>query len=717
MNFKTTIGLLVLLVVVAIAAAFLLKGSGDADLGPTDVMDKSGSGAIFSEADFPKDDLASISIAITGGRTIEITRDGENWTQTEPVEFGLNSWSVSPLMDDAFELRYHERLKAGKDDAPTLEDAKLAPALAAITYKFGGDNKGVTQTLRLGKKTVAGKAYLQKGSDPRIYVVDANLHRLVLDQKINDWRKRSLEGPKEANVKQVSLSQGIKSIGAIKTNGVWSLMGPHSGRADLDTISGILKAIDSIYVDKFVADSPDDLAPFGLDYPKLKLTVTFSDNKVKTFCIGSAVDLSADAKLYATWDRGTAAGSIIFTISKSEAEKFDKTVNQLRDARITPIDAIGVSKMTIKQPGDKVINLEKGADGWTFTQPLPDFAADDENIGKLVEALTTAKAKDYSPNVEIKIPHEVEVKLTATGRSEPDILKIFALDKETKRRMVIRNNETTGYLVPGSEVGGAFEPVLALRNRLIEDISRDVVNQIEIKRPDGRHFKFSRKLDAKDPKKDPGDWGMQGHEKFESSALQSLMFDLVPIRAESWVTNKDRPLTQLFEITIGAVNGAAAKLTIDAKDNLATMEGLKPVFKVQDTLVKKITTEFEYRQVLDLKAEDIKQLTVARDGRVVTITKGEDGKYAGTKDEKINQSAAGGMFDTLAGLRVESFINQLNLPSRQILQQIDLITKDGKSHKLVFSSRKGQENAVGLDDRWFILDEDSLKKLKEKVLE
>ena len=715
MNFKTTILLVALLLIVGASAYFLLQGAGSAELAPSEVMNLSGSGRLFVEADFPREKLKSVTIEHTDGKTIVIERDGDDWAQTKPVEFPLNSWSATPLMDDTFEMEYSERLRPGSDDAPSLEEANLQKPLAKVTFSFAGETE-LTQTVHLGKQTVAGKAYLKKGTDPRIYVVPNTLHRLVLANNVNEWRKRSLDGPKEANVNQITITQGITSIGAIKTQGSWTLMQPASGRADQQVISEMLKAIDSIYVDKFVADSPEDLAPYSLDYPKLRFTVSFTNSKIKTFCIGSAVDLSKDAKLYATWDSGTDAGSVIFTISKSEAEKFEKTVNDLRDAQITPIDAIAVTDVNIKQPGGNVLNLTKGPDGWEFAAPKPGFTADHENVTKFVEAITTAKAKDYRPNVEVKIPHEVEVKIAATGRSDPDLLKIFASDKASKRRMVLRNNETTGYMVPGSEIDGAFKPALALRNRLVEDIDRSKINQIIIKRDDGRTLEFTRQVDASDANKDPGQWQLKGADKFETGALQSLLFDLAPIKAEAWIISNDRPVAQLYNVTIGTATGESHELTIDTKDNIATMKDLKPSFQVAETLVKKITTEYEYRTVLDFKTEQIKQITVRRDGKVVTITK-QDDKYVGSDGQKVDQSAAGGLFDTLAGLRIEQYKKVSPISSRQTLLQIELLTTDSKKHTLTFSNMKDMQSIAILDSRGIELDEETAEKLKKQMLD
>ncbi len=717
MNYRTTIGLLVLLVVAGASAYFLLRGQTATDLAPTDVLERGEGGPIFVAADFPKGDLESITIE-KAGQTIAIHREGENWRQTSPIEFPLNSWSASPLLDDALELKYTERMrpKGEKDagDGLTLEGAGLNPPAAVITYQFAGPAK-LQQVIKLGRKSISGKAYLQRGNDPRIYVVNDTLHRIVLDQQVNEWRKRSLEGPKEGNLKRLELRKGISGVTLVKSDGQWTLDAPNAGRADVETVRELMKAIDSIYVDKFVAESPKSLAPYGLDYPKLRMTVTFADDKTRVFSIGGTTDLSSDAKHYATWDSGAADSAVVFTISKTEADKFDKTVDQLRDARITPVDKVAVTAMTITQ-GRSAIKLEKGADGWQFARDSQPFAGDPDSIDKLVAAVTSAKAKSYVPNVEVKIPHELEVTLTATGRAEPEVLRIFAADKQSKRRMVLRNNETTGYLVPGDELAGLFEPALALRDRRILDLPRNSINLVQLKLPDGRTLRFTRTVNADDPKQEPGAWQLAGATKFETSALQSLLFELAPVKADAWITSAERPLSQLHEITLGAVDGKTSVLTVDAKDRLAALAGLDPVFRVSEALTKKLTVEFEDRTVLDAELEQLKQVTVTKAGEVIKLSRNADQQYVAQPAVTLDQAAVGALFDELAGLRVERYRPDVRLAGAEVTLKIDVARADGKQHTLLLSNKDGANLLLMLDGKGYEVSEDTSKKLRAQLL-
>ena len=87
------------------------------------------------------------------------------------------------------------------------------------------------------------------------------------------------------------------------------------------------------------------------------------------------------------------------------------------------------------------------------------------------------------------------------------------------------------------------------------------------------------------------------------------------------------------------------------------------MFEIDHRVMGLVTAEFRDRTVLPVAAEDFKQVTVTRDGKTLTIHKDDDGSYVSPPMiRKINQAAAGALFDTLVGnLRVERYLEDRSI--------------------------------------------------------
>ena len=227
MNFKTTLTLLVLLL--AVGSYFYFVESKQQTTTERE-QDKAKLSAekgtpLFAADDIKADDVTSFTITRASG-AIEITKDGSDWLQSKPVRFPLNSYNASSIVSDALALRYSETLKPGDKDVPKLEDIGLG-SKDVLSLTLAGKK---SHTIRIGKKTIGGFGYVMIDSDPAIYIVGDALHRLLLENKLNDWRKKSLNAPTDGQARRVTLVHGANNIEVVNTESNWAFGAPNSGR-------------------------------------------------------------------------------------------------------------------------------------------------------------------------------------------------------------------------------------------------------------------------------------------------------------------------------------------------------------------------------------------------------------------------------------------------------------------------------------------------------
>ena len=771
MNFRTTILLLVLLIIVAGSLYFIENKRGDA---PTPVADTTATdrdGEPLHEPDaFPADAVAAITIEHKG-TTIEIVREGDDWQQTAPTAFPLTSWSTEQIGKDAAGLHHVERFTPGRDDAPALADIGLEPPVATVTFRFKPGENGSTpaaRTIRLGDRlAIGGRGYAMVGGSEGVYVINDALHKQILGKKPEELRKKSFDAPEEGKSDRVLYTRDGRTLALLKADGNWAFGGSDGGRVDKEKVKTLLTNVGSMYISEFIADEPVNLADYGLDEPQITVAIRAAPQAksedadgggegeqeqeeeeqddapgVEVLRIGGPVDFKNE-HFFATRSLADEPSHVIFTVAKYFVEKFTESVDDFRDARITPLPSGDMREVVIERNGATAVRLVRSEGSWRFGDPDPGYAADSGSADRLVGDIVNARADAYQAGVEPAEDPMAQVTLAAIGRPEPDVLRLYAAEQSAKL-LVVRNRETTGYVIDRDDLKRAFEPTIALRERRVLELPRERLNHVVVSRADGESFAFARDVppaadaaadegapaaDAGEgaaapdagageaaPSPEPGPWSLADHDRFEADALQAMIGALLPLRAEHWY-EPPAPLEQPTEVTLSTAEGAQATIRFDVESAKATVvppgaEVAVEGFELSTGTIEKVDVEFRYRTILELDADAIASVRVVRGEEAVVVERDEDGDYTGPEGIELDDSAAGGLFDTLAGLQVKRFLPAQEPPDEAPTVLV-ITPRSGDAVELTLF---GAANVARLgDDRWFSLDADDTGKLTRSM--
>ncbi len=773
MNFKTTMALLVLLLVVG-SYFVLVESRSDTTYDREQRVaaggDQKGT-PLFADDDLSADSVAMVSIEKRDG-AVTLAKEGADWWQTEPVRCALNSWDARKLPQMAADLRYVEKFKPGTFEDSDPEKLQLAPkplAMVTLSIEDGDAGKPTPVTLHLGKK-VGGHGFVMIAGDPLVYVVGSDLHDHVLDASVNDWRKTSIDGVKEGQADQVRVVHDGEGFELAKnSDGDWSLVAPRSGRVDRKAVEDLLNDVDGIFVSKFIVDRPEDLSIYGLDTPAHVVEIRKPTPEAPqtrpaddrddepedatadpsrqpthyTLRIGAPVDLKKE-QFFATWDQDSTGGDVVFSITSSTVEKLEKTIDDMRDPRITTIDASDISQLKIDAADQEDRYLVRNEDRWQFEPGSdPGFAADDAETARLVTAITGAKAVGYKPHYESGGAVAAAVTLGATARPDPDVLKIYTdSGGESQRYVIIRNNETTGHLIEADDVSGLFGPRSDLRERIVLGIPRDSVEGVTVRRPDGIVFEFERRLEApggpgpttapatdaqvEGPTTLPsaesqaaGAWQLVGHEDFESSALSNLLDGLMPLRATRWLPGDpaaESASKHVHRVVVKARDDDDVTLLFDVASRRATVAGIDMPFEVSESIAEAVDAEFRHRTALPFSTMDVETISVHRGAATLVVKNDDSGDFVGNGGEKIDQSAAGGLFDTLAGLRVDRYL-PADAPTIDAGVTITVTLKDTQSHVVSVAAGEQKPHRITIGSAAYTISSDIFEKLTAPLIE
>lgn len=256
--------------------------------------------------DIPNFEVSSFSIRLSdsGGalrsnlRRIGLVRDGSKWSFETPIVATADAREVSAFLDMLCSVSARRFVPANTPN--TGLDMSSFPT--AITLQ--GTNR--KQTLLLGNTFDDGKLrYARLEENPTIFVVDASLFA-NLGELQTTLRDKAFLKFDELDLTEIDISAGDTSVRLKKlSSGMWDLSGGESGvtQADFAMVNALISRLKDLRARVFVTDAPgDNVARFGFDSPKLKISLRQSSGLKKTLIIGSSFKDSSATLYYAKLD-------------------------------------------------------------------------------------------------------------------------------------------------------------------------------------------------------------------------------------------------------------------------------------------------------------------------------------------------------------------------------------------------------------------------------
>jgi hypothetical protein len=667
MNIKTTLILVLLLAVVGLT--FYLMQQRDPGVPDPERETRSAGEPVFTgDAAFTAEQVRRITLE-QEGQTIELARRNGDWYQVAPVLVKLNNRAgPQNIAEAAAELSYINRFEPGAGDKPTLEDVRLDPPALTATLTIekpaeeeDGEPTSAEHTIKLSSRPVGGSGYALIDDRPRVYVVLDGLHNAALAQKPKQWRARSLDAPTAAQADRVQLAHGNTDVTLHKLDGDWFIGDEGTQRADQAAVTGLLDAVKAIYVKEFAADAPESLAPFGLDDPQATLHVHRPGLEDKpavqhSLTIGGAADLAETAS-YAMWvtqrgDEPAVGRGVVFSVNNNSLKALRPTTDDLRDPTITPVERFDITGLRIERETGQTIHLLRDGSTYRFADndsgDTPPFEPDRQAANALLDAILNTNAAGYLPGYTPQTPRLATIDLTTrTGDGGESIAVYDGPDDE--HVVTLRSGETVGYRIKRSDLEPVFAPLLSLRDRSVAQVDLSTVRRITVERPDGT-FTFDR---AQDPADDDA-WTLNGEPAYDGPAFETLRNELINLRAERWLAEPvsiDGGIT----LTVQREQQEPLVLRVNPARGEATRTGEERAFVLPDRVLEALEAEFRPRTVLKVDAAAIESVTIAEADDTQQVTRDSTGRYVDGAGEALNQSAAAGLFDTLAGLEAERF--------------------------------------------------------------
>ena len=315
---------------------------------------------------FESDDITRLSVTATGGEHTVIEKTDNRWRLAEPFAGAVDVTEVVALASSLTTLEM-QRVVAEPEDLPDLTTFGLAdPRIeVGVTTTTGTDAR-----LLIGDETpTGGDLYATIADSNRVFLISGYLDG-TFNRTTFDLRDKTILDITGDQVNGLEIAGAHISIRLRKENNRWSILNPIEANADLGVANGLVGQLSTgqmATIEAEFAQSTDELAPFGLDTPRLTVTVGLGGS-TSTLLVG---DVTSAGTVYAR----DAARPLVFTVNESLVAELGQGVDEYRRKNLFAFRPFNATMLEVDR-GDEHWVFEKAearaegeSDTWRRTSP------------------------------------------------------------------------------------------------------------------------------------------------------------------------------------------------------------------------------------------------------------------------------------------------------------------------------------------------------------
>ncbi len=478
MSWKTTLGLVVVAVLLAGFYYWYEVKGGEQRKAAEEAAQR-----IFQ---LKKDAVEAVTIK-RGNEAIKLTKDAtEGWMLTEPVRAKAEQRTVDEVLDGLVEGK---RDKVVAEQASDLADFGLKePSLVVeATVK----DVATPTVLQFGAHTPTMNGYYaREGEQLKVLMVPTSLQS-KFDKTVFNLRDKTVLALDQTQVKRVEVHHDDQLI-AVESEGDkgWKMVAPLEARADKTKVNDLVSALNAAKVKEFSEETSQDLAKYGLNPPRWRLTFFIGDDRAeKSLLLGD----EDTAKNGLNAKRG--AMDAVFLVESKLLEKLPKEASDWRDRTLMAFKRDDVERVEIRD-GDSVVEMacvdncgKIPDDRWQIRQPLV-AKADAVKVRTLLRNLEELKAKSFVTEAATDftpygLDHPaVQIHIGLKDKSAPVTVFLGREDADKGGRYLKLAERPAVYLIDTKDSADLVKTAPELRDlKLLAFKARDV-RKIEVTQPD-----------------------------------------------------------------------------------------------------------------------------------------------------------------------------------------------------------------------------------------
>ncbi|MBI2897329.1 MAG: DUF4340 domain-containing protein [Deltaproteobacteria bacterium] len=621
-------------------------------------------------ARFDRDSVDRISLT-REGKTVDLEKKDGKWRVVRPVRARADDGAVDGLLS-AIEFSSRDRTINAKGARKRSEFGLKAPRVRG-SFR----SRGTVHRFQVGAEDSTGEGiYLAVDDEPAVYVVGKDFYDSVA-KELSDLRDKRVAEVRLSKVKSLAIRGGERDVRLRKSSGGWNLEAPFTGRASRSKVEDVLRAVENLRAERFVADGARDLGSYGLDPAWRTLRLEIEGGSPVTLGIGApcgdegAQESSDSGKRHVTLEGSRsvvcAASGLYASISRDPAELRDKRLVSTRDE--------DVAAVVLEGRGSKV-RIKRHEGGFRLVEPQ-EAPADTDAVKRLLSELRSLEATEFLPAGDLGArgldPAGITVTVERDDGGGKEVVRLGSRDGETA--FARRGDEEQVLRIPARALELAAVDALRFRPRRI--VNDDVLDAVAMRAEAGGV--------RQELKKTEGVWRLERPIALRADSLttRDVARRVAELTAERWVADRDdgshglstprlrlwvkfegqgdeeepeedeadggelpaRPTARLREYTL--VVGSATDGGYFAR--LEGPGGGDAVFVVAASVVEDAERPLADRNLFQIDETDIARMTVERVAGRVELTRSGEGWKKGSAEMPRDEITP--LLDKLASVR------------------------------------------------------------------
>lgn len=345
------------------------------------------------------EEVTGLSLERASETITAVKRQGR-WQLTAPLSAPGDPRKLDTMVRSLAELQV---LRTVTEQPDALASFGLADPRLTVRLQRPAPSEAVT--VRLGNRNPTGSGYYARveGQAP-VYLIPSTAEN-DLNASVYDLRDKTVLTFPLSEVQEVRIeSATTPAVHLQRQDDAWQLTAPVQDRADAQQVRRLLQGLRDVEVQAFVAETPSDLAPYGLAKPRWRVSLTVGPERTTTtLLLGSTADDGQG--VYAKRD----AAANVVVLPPQFWHALPTTVAALRDKKLLRFDPAAVQQVQLRYP-ETTLQLERRGDTWHLTAPETTPLQERWSVDALLYDLSTL---EYVRRLPEATADEAEVGLQA----------------------------------------------------------------------------------------------------------------------------------------------------------------------------------------------------------------------------------------------------------------------------------------------------------------
>ena len=297
-------------------------------------------------------------------------------------------------------------------------------------------------------------------------------------QKQEESKKKAFQ-VEEKDIPEISLIYPERTLSAVKKGEKqWQITSPAGLEADSDAWDQLASDIPRIDRNDTIAQNAQDLIPFGLKDPAVKVSAKLKDGKTVDILFGG----ENPRKTYNYAKLGNS--NDVFLTGSNWSKTFTKTLSDVRNKKLLDFETEDIDNLKIED-GSKALEAQKSGEDWQLKKPA-DTKADAGEISSFTSSIRFGRAQSFpDPPVNPKTagldPAAIKITLH-DAKAKTDRILLIGKTAETDKYYARDASRDAIFVIDKEIPEKARRPTFDWRDKTITKIDRDKIDEIDIQR-------------------------------------------------------------------------------------------------------------------------------------------------------------------------------------------------------------------------------------------